>query len=92
MRLPVLTAIAKAQLFGMAVGFALGLLACERLELSYPIFIIGFLAAWAASEPFLAKRLTGRSDTAAIVIGVASGFSFPWIGVAAAWLLLAMRP
>lgn len=92
MRLPDLSAIAKAQLFGMAVGFALGLLACERLELSYPIFVIGFLAAWAASEPFLAKRLTGRSDQRAIAIGVLSGFLFPWAGVAAAWLLLMMRP
>jgi len=91
MRLPHLTPVAKGQLWGMAVGFALGLLACERLELSYAIFIIGMLAAWVASERYLAPRLTG-ADGKTVALAVASGFAFPWVGFAAAWLLDALRP
>jgi len=91
-RLPHLTAVAKAQLWGMGVGFALALLATERMELSYRIFFIGFLIAWVASEFYLAPRLVGRSDRNAIIIGIASGFAFPWFGFAAAYLLNLARP
>ncbi|GIK47344.1 MAG: hypothetical protein KJZ75_05855 [Hyphomonadaceae bacterium] len=91
MRLPRLTAVAKGQLWGMLVGFALGLLACEKLELSYAIFVIGMLAAWVASERYLAPRLTG-ADGRTIALAVASGLAFPAVGIAAAWLLQALRP
>ncbi len=75
----------------MLVGFALGLLACEKLELSYAIFVIGMLAAWVASERYLAPRLTG-ADGRTIALAVASGLAFPAVGIAAAWLLQALRP
>jgi hypothetical protein len=91
LRLPHLTPVAKGQLWGMAVGFALALLACERLGISYAIFIIGMLAAWVASERYLAPRLIG-SDGKTVALAVVSGFAFPWIGFAAAWLLQALRP
>jgi len=91
LRLPHLTPVAKGQLWGMAVGFALGLLACERLELSYAIFIIGMLAAWVASERYLAPRLVG-SDGKTIALAVLSGLAFPTVGIVAAALLDALRP
>jgi len=90
MRLPHLTAVAKGQLWGMLVGFALALLACERLGLSYAIFIIGMLAAWVASERYLAPRLIG-SDGRTVALAVVSGLAFPGIGVFAAWLLETLR-
>lgn len=89
-RLPHLTPVAKGQLWGMALGFALALLACERMGLSYGIFIIGMLAAWVASERYLAPRLTG-SDGPSIALAIGSGFAFPWAGFAMAWLLNALR-
>lgn len=91
MRLPHLTAVAKAQLWGMLVGFALGLLACEKLGLSYAIFIIGMLVAWVASERYLAPRLTG-SDAKTVSLAVASGLGFPLIGLIAAFGLQLLRP
>lgn len=91
LRLPQLTPVAKGQLWGMAVSFALALLACEKLELSYGIFVIGMLAAWVASERYLAPRLIG-SDGRTIALAVVSGLAFPWVGFAAAWLLQALRP
>ncbi|HYD87909.1 MAG TPA: hypothetical protein VEA80_10565 [Vitreimonas sp.] len=91
MKLPHLTPVAKGQLWGMAAGFALGLLACARLELSYAIFVIGMLAAWVASERYLAPRLTG-ADGRTVALAVVSGLAFPAVGVAAAWLLEALRP
>jgi len=90
MKLPKLTPVAKGQLWGMAVGFALALLACERLELSYAIFIIGMLVAWVASERYLAPRLIG-ADGRTLTLAIASGFVFPWVGLAAAWGLQALR-
>lgn len=91
LRLPHLTPVAKAQLWGMLVGFALSWLVIDHLELSYRIFFIGFAAAWVASEFYLARRLTG-TDLKSIAIGILSGFSFPWIGVLFAFVLNALRP
>jgi hypothetical protein len=90
-KLPYLTPVAKAQLWGMLVGVALAWLAIDRMELSYRIFFIGFAAAWVASEFYLARRLTG-TDAKSIAIGVISGFSFPWAGVLLAFVLNALRP
>ncbi|MFO1017981.1 MAG: hypothetical protein U1E03_10315 [Hyphomonadaceae bacterium] len=91
MRLPHLTPAAKGQLWGMLVGFALALLATERMELSYAIFFVGGIAAWVASERYLGPRLIG-SDLKTIAIAVLSGFSFFWVGFLAAWLLQLARP
>ncbi|MGE0742418.1 MAG: hypothetical protein AB7O98_13840 [Hyphomonadaceae bacterium] len=92
LRLPDLTPVAKAQLWGMGVGFALALLATEHAGVSYRIFFLGFLIAWVASEFYLAPRLVGRSDRGALITGVVSGFLFPWAGFAAAYLLNLARP
>ena len=91
MKLPHLTPVAKGQLWGLLVGFSLAVLAQQRLGLSLAILIIGMLAAWVASERFLAPRLLG-ADTWTVAIAVLSGIAFPMIGLAAAWLLETMRP
>jgi hypothetical protein len=91
MKLPQLTPVAKGQLWGLLVGFALATLATERLGLSYAVLFIGGVAAWLLSERFLAPRLTG-SDARTVTLAVASGFAFPWTGFAAAWLLALARP
>jgi hypothetical protein len=90
-RLPHLTPVAKAQLWGMLVGFALAWLAIDRMALSYRIFFIGFAAAWVASEFYLSRRLTG-SDAKSVVVGVLTGFAFPWMGFLLAFVLNALRP
>jgi hypothetical protein len=91
MKLPHLTPVAKGQLWGMLVGFALAWLAVDRMALSFRIFLIGFAAAWVASEVYLARRLTG-SDAMSITIAVLSGFAFPWAGFVLAFVLNALRP
>lgn len=91
-RLPHLPPMAKAQLWGMAVGFALGLLTIERAALSYRIFFVGFAATWVASEFVLARRLTGKTDGKSLAFGVLSGLLIPWGGVALAFILQALRP
>ena len=90
-RLPYLTPVAKAQLWGMLVGFALAWLAIDKMALSYRIFFIGFAAAWVASEFYLSRRLTG-SDAKSVAIGVITGFAFPWVGFLLAFVLNALRP
>jgi hypothetical protein len=75
----------------MLVGFALAVLACEPLELSYAIMAIGGIASWVASERWLGPRLMG-GDARTIALGVASGFAFPWVGFLAAFLLQQLRP
>lgn len=75
----------------MLVGFALALLATERMGLSYGIFFIGMLAAWVASERFLAPRLVG-SDAKTLSLALLSGLLFPWVGWLAALLLQQLRP
>ena len=90
-KLPYLTPVAKGQLWGMLVGFALAWLAIDRLDLSFRIFVIGMLAAWVASEFYLARRLTG-TDAKSVAIAVVTGLAFPWIGFLLAFVLNALRP
>jgi hypothetical protein len=90
-RLPYLTPVAKAQLWGMGVGLGTALLAVERMALSYRIFFIGFAAAWVASEFYLSRRLTG-SDAKTLTIAVLSGIAFGWTGFLLAFVLNALRP
>lgn len=90
-KLPYLTPVAKAQLWGMGVGMGTALLALSHMQLSYRLFFIGFAAAWVASEFYLARRLTG-TDTKSIIIAVVSGISFPWVGWLLAFVLDAIRP
>jgi hypothetical protein len=91
LRFPQLTPVAKGQLWGMLVGFALAALACERMGLSYALLFVFGAIAWVASERFLAPRLVG-ADARTVALAVLSGFAFPWIGFAATWLLTLARP
>jgi len=90
-RLPQLTPVAKAQLWGMGVGIGTALLAVERMGLSYRMFFIGAAAAWVASEFYLARRLIG-SDAKTLTIAVLSGIAFGWTGWLLAFVLNALRP
>lgn len=91
-RLPHLPPTATAQLWGLLVGGALAVLVMNRSELSWIMFIVGWIGAWLAGEFLLAKRLIGQSDTKAIALAVISGAAFPWIGVAFAYLVETLRP
>lgn len=91
LRLPHLTPVAKAQLWGMGVGLGTALLAAEHTQVGYRIFFIGAAAAWIASEFVLARRLTG-SDAKTLTLAVLSGISFPWIGFLIAYGLNAIAP
>jgi len=64
----------------------------NRTGLSWGLFFVGWGAAWAAGEVWFGKHLIGHSDAKAIVLGVASGMAFPWIGVAFATLFQMLRP
>jgi hypothetical protein len=75
----------------MAVGFALGLLAIERMGLSYRIFLIAGGLAWVLSEPLLAPRLTG-AGARTVTLAVLSGMAFPALGFVAAYLAQVLRP
>jgi hypothetical protein len=92
-KLPNLNAFAKAQLWGMAVGFALALLATDRLGYGLGLFVVGWLASWLALEFFTAARMPSeRKDAAALIIGISSGFATPWGGFLFAALMHALRP
>lgn len=91
MKLPYLTPVAKAQLWGMGVGMGTALLAVASTGLDYRIFFIGFAAAWVGSEFYLVHRLTG-ADAKTLTIAVLSGIAFPWVGFLLAFVLNALRP
>jgi hypothetical protein len=93
MKLPSLNAFGKAQLWGMAVGFALALLATDRLGYGLGLFVVGWLGTWLASEYFFARHMPSeRKDAAAMAIGVLTGFATPWGGFLLAALMHALRP
>jgi hypothetical protein len=86
MRLPRLSATAKAQAWGMCVGGATAFYATYALQYGLGVFLAGWLLAWIAGEMVFGKRLIGVSDARAIALGVASGVAFPWLGFALAAL------
>ena len=92
-RRPIFTPFAKAQAFGLAVGFALALWTADKLNLGLGLFLIGTGAAWVGWE-FLFGRAapSARSDTRALSYALATGFVFPWIGFALAALAALARP
>jgi hypothetical protein len=93
MRLPQLNAFAKAQLWGMAVGFALAMLATDRMGYGLGLFFVGFLGSWAAWEYFFARRAPSeRRDAPAMAIGIGTGFIIPWGGFLLAALAASLRP
>jgi hypothetical protein len=88
-----LPAFAKAQAWGLAVGFALAWLTIDKLHLSFWGMIGGMIASWLMWEFMFGKSApSARSDIPALAYGVATGFIFPWIGVALAALLEYARP
>lgn len=91
--LPKLNAFAKAQLWGMALGFALALWSTDKLGLGLPLFFLGWLGAWVAWE-FLFGRTapSERKDMPAIIYGIVSGFILPWFGLALAAGFAYLRP
>jgi len=92
-KLPKLNAFAKAQLWGMAVGFALALLATERLGYGIRLYLVGFLISWVAWEFMFGPRAPSqRSDPRAIAVGIATGFAIPWGGFLLAFVAHALRP
>jgi hypothetical protein len=92
-KLPKLNAFAKAQLWGMAVGFALALLATDRLGYGLGLFVAGWALTWVVSEYAFARHMPSeRKDAAAIMIGIATGFATPWGGLLLAALMKALAP
>jgi hypothetical protein len=94
MRLPTLSAFAKAQLWGMAVGFALALHFANQMQLGLAIFVLGFLAAWIAWEFTIGVRVAAepKSDAPTLARAIATGFFLPWVGFLIAYALHALRP
>lgn len=91
MRLPHLSPTAKGQLWGLLVGGSTAFLVTSRANLSLGLFAIGTAAAWTAGEAWFGKRITHTSDAKAVMLAVASGLAFPWIGVGFAALMEMMR-
>jgi hypothetical protein len=91
--LPKLNAFAKAQAWGMALGFALALLSVDKLGFGLPLFFVGWLAAWVGWEFFFARSAPSeRKDMPAMVYGIVSGFILPWFGLALSALFATLRP
>ena len=88
-----LPAFAKAQAWGLCVGFALAWLAIDKLHLNFWAMIAGLAASWIGWEFLFAKSAPStRTDIAAMAYGIATGFAFPWAGVALAALLDYLHP
>ncbi len=86
-------AFAQAQLWGLAVGFALAWLATDKWNISFWGMLIGLVASWLAWEFFLGKTApSARKDIGAIAYGIFTGLCFPWIGVAFAAIMEFIRP
>ena len=88
-----LPAFAKAQAWGLAVGFALAWLAVDKLHLNFWAMALGLFASWIGWEFLFARSApSARTDIRALSYGLATGLAFPWIGVALAALLDYLRP
>jgi len=86
-------AFAQAQLWGMAVGFALAWLATDKWHLSFWGMALGWGVSWIGWEIFFGRTApAGRKDVAAISYGIFTGLAFPWVGVAFAAIVQAARP
>lgn len=93
LRLPHLTAYAKGQLWGMAVGFALALHFANQMGLGLGLFLLGAAACWLGFEFTLGPREPSqKTDTATLARAIAIGFALPWGGFALAYAAHALRP
>lgn len=89
-----LPATAKAQFWGLALSFALGLHFTNQAGYSIGAFVLGFLLAWAAWEMSFGLKLAAKlgSDMRSVAIALAIGLVLPWFGFALAYALYALRP
>lgn len=92
MKSPAFTAFAKAQAFGLALGFALALHTLLQVKLDLRLFLVASGGAWLAWEYFLGPRAPShRADTPALAYALITGFAFPWVGLGltalAAWAM-----
>ena len=86
-------AFAQAQLWGLAVGFALAWLATDKWGISFWGMLIGLIGSWIAWEFIFGKSApSARKDVGAIAYGIFTGLCFPWIGVAFAAIMQVARP
>lgn len=93
MKLPQLNAFAKAQAWGLALGFALALWTADKLGYGLGVFLIGTALAWVAWEFALGPRAPShRKDAPAMAYGILSGFVLPWIGFGLAALAANFAP
>lgn len=88
-----LPATAKAQAWGLAVSFALALLATDKLGYSIAAFFLGFLLTWVGWEMVYGLKLAARlgADMRSIVICIALGLAIPWGGFLFAYALNELR-
>jgi hypothetical protein len=92
-RRPTLTPFAKAQAFGLALGFASALWNTSNLGFGLGLFAIGAAGAWIGWEFLFGKSApSARSDIRALTYAFLTGFIFPWIGFALAALAALARP
>jgi hypothetical protein len=54
--------------------------------------LVGWAIAWTIGEKWFGARLIGVADLKAMILALASGFAFPWCGVAFAALFEMLRP
>jgi len=93
MRLPKLTAYAKAQAFGMAVSFAIALHFANQLGLGLAVYVIGAAASWLAFEFTLGRHEPSHlCDAKTLTRALAIGLALPWGGFLLAFGLNALRP
>ncbi len=90
MKSPAFTPFAKAQAFGLTLGFALALLTLLQLKLDLRLFLIASAGVWLAWEFLLGPRAPShKSDFVSLAYALATGFTFPWAGLGltalAAW-------
>ena len=93
MRLPKLNAFAKAQAWGLALGFAIALHSANQLHYGLGVFVVATAAAWLGWEMLLGKTApSARTDLHALAYGVGTGLAFPSLGFALAALVAWARP
>ena len=96
MRLPTFTPSATAQAVGMGVGVATALYGTYRFGFCYPLFFVGWIAAWVRWELAAGARIAAatahRGDAAILAYAFFSGVAFPWLGCALTALAALARP
>ena len=89
-RRPILDAAAKAQLWGLAVSFALSFLLAYRMELGLGLYVIGAGLTWMVWEFFWGRQLAAGAH--AVPAALMSGLAIPWGGFALAFAVEHLRP